>query len=188
MSFTSSKLKAPDKVPVCHVEVLRDIWHRSENQAGSLDYPLGQFSVPQDDRRNSDLLLGARSSWDQNFCPTDCRPQGTGPARNRAFLTADVLVGIFLLAAMATALIVAAHVQAKSASSFADQRKANAIAQEVMLNLQTTGAATTSDQAAKVSVDRTGKRVGDQEWVEVRVQFNTRHASIVGLSRSGGAQ
>jgi hypothetical protein len=99
-----------------------------------------------------------------------------------------VLAGIFLIAAMATALIVAAHVQAKSESAFADQRKANAIVQEALLNLQTMGKATTAEPEAKVSVFNTGTRVDDREWVEVRVEFKTRHASIVGLANSGGVQ
>ena len=108
--------------------------------------------------------------------------------KHRAFLTADVLAGIFLLAAMATALIVAAHVQAKSENSFADQRKANAIAQEVLLNLQTTGKPTTAEAAAKVTVEHTKKVIGDGEWIEVRVEYQNRHASIVGLVKNGGVR
>jgi len=102
-------------------------------------------------------------------------------------MAVDVLAGIFLLAAMATALVVAAHVQASSAQAFSDQRKANAIAQEALLNLQTSGKATSSEQAATVSVQHTGERAGDGEWVEVRVVWQNRHASIVGLAPAGGA-
>jgi hypothetical protein len=94
---------------------------------------------------------------------------------------------MFLLAGMATALLVAANLRQRSAQQFGDQRMTNAIAQEALINLQTTGKATTRDESAKISVDRSGKRLGDAEWVEVRIVRGGRHASITGLVRNGGA-
>jgi hypothetical protein len=94
----------------------------------------------------------------------------------------DAIGGLFLLAALATLLAVAIGVQSKGAKLLLDQRIANNEAQEVLAKLQEGGEAKVSDESANVSVERTGKHVGDKEWVEVKVVREGRHASIVGLA------
>jgi hypothetical protein len=37
-----------------------------------------------------------------------------------------------------------------------------------------------------VTIERTGQRVGEMEWVEVKVTHDGRHASLVGLARAAG--
>jgi hypothetical protein len=102
--------------------------------------------------------------------------------RRRAFMMADAIAGLTLLATLATLLAVAVTLRAKTATHLVDQRQANNLAQEALANLQSTGDAKMPDDSAEVSVDRTGKRIGDREWVEVKVIHNGRHASIAGLA------
>src|SRR5262245_44727153 len=102
--------------------------------------------------------------------------------RHRAFMTFDALAGIFLLAALATALAVAGNMRAKTAMQLANQRKANAAAQEALSNLQAGSEAKLSDVTAKVTLRYSGKRVGNLEWVEVTVVREGRYASIMGLA------
>ena len=102
--------------------------------------------------------------------------------RRRAFMMADAIAGLTLLATLATLLAVAVTMRQKSATHLVDQRQANNLAQEALANLQTTGNANVSDGSVEISVDRTAKRVGDREWVEVNVVHHGRHASIVGLA------
>ena len=101
--------------------------------------------------------------------------------RRRGLMTMDALAGLMLLIALATALAVAANMRARNAHLLSDQRKANNAAQEVLANLQSGGEAKVKDESVQISVQRTGKRVADREWVEVRVVREGRHASIVGL-------
>ena len=97
-------------------------------------------------------------------------------------MTFDALAGLFLLAAIATALAVSANLRQKSAVQLTHQRQANAAAQEALGNLQTTGKPQISDSSIEVSVEYTGQRVGKSEWVEVSTACEGRHASIVGLA------
>ena len=102
--------------------------------------------------------------------------------RRRAYMMADALAGLTLLAALGTLLAVAVVMRSKSATHLSDQRRANDAAQEALLNLQSTGDAKVADDSADVHVERTGKRVGGREWVEVKVTCAGRHASIAGLA------
>jgi hypothetical protein len=102
--------------------------------------------------------------------------------RRRGLMTLDALAGLMLLVALATALAVAANMRAKNAHLLSDQRKANNAVQEALANLQYGGEAKATDESAEISVQCTGKRVADREWVEVNVVREGRHASIVGLA------
>lgn len=102
--------------------------------------------------------------------------------RRRGLMTIDALAGLMLLVALATALAVAANMRAKNAHLLSDQRKANNAAQEALANLQSGSEAKVADESVEISVQRTGKRVVDREWVEVNVVREGRHASIVGLA------
>jgi hypothetical protein len=94
----------------------------------------------------------------------------------------DALAGLMLLIALATALGVAASMRAKNAQLLVEQRAANNAAQEAMANLQSGGEAKVVDESTEVSVQHTGKLVGDKEWIEISVVRAGRHASIVGLA------
>jgi Tfp pilus assembly protein PilX len=100
------------------------------------------------------------------------------PQRKRAFMTMDALAGLFLLAALATALVVAAHAQQRAAHNLADQRRALAAAQSAIQNLSVN--APIDDKQASVS--RTGLRVGEKEWVEVTGICNGRRVSLTFLA------
>jgi len=97
-------------------------------------------------------------------------------------MMADAIAGLVLLGTLATLLAVAAGMRHKSSQRLSVQRHAQVIAQEALANLQATGEAKTSDDAATVDVQRTGKITGNREWVEVKVIADGRHASIVGLA------
>jgi hypothetical protein len=110
--------------------------------------------------------------------------------RRKAFMTFDALAGLFLLVALATALAVAATLRQKSAVHLADQRAANALAEQVLLHLQATGQ-TMDDSSSSISIARSGQHVGKLEWVEVTVRRNGRRASMTGLApatQPGGSQ
>jgi hypothetical protein len=105
-------------------------------------------------------------------------------SRTSGFLTLDVLAGIFLLMALAITLAVSANLRQRSAQRLAEQRQALAVAQEVLVNLRSSGQSSTSDTAAQVSVERTGRRLADLEWVQVTVIREGRRASLLGLARA----
>jgi hypothetical protein len=102
-------------------------------------------------------------------------------SRRRGFMMMDVMAGIFLLTALAGALAVATNLRQRNAQHLADQRAAMRIAQDALATGQAPG-----NPPAKISIARTGKRVGQREWIEVTVVFNGRHSAIAGLSPAEG--
>ena len=94
----------------------------------------------------------------------------------------DAIAGLFLLGTLATLLAVSAGMRHRTAQSFSDQRRAEAIAQEALASLSVNGEAKVGDEMAHVSVARTGKFIGGREWVDVKVAVNGRRAAIVGLA------
>lgn len=114
------------------------------------------------------------------------RPQ-PAPSRRRAFMTADALAGVFLLAALTTLLATCVNARQQKSRQFAEQRRALSAAQEVLVNLQTRGQPTCSDPAAKIEIVRSGTRLADCEWVEVSVTRESRRATLSGLAPAEGA-
>ena len=108
--------------------------------------------------------------------------------RHRGMMTLDVLAGIFLLAALATLLAVAINERSRSAGSLFRQRTALSAAQQALAALQQNTAPTGADADVVVSVRRTGRVVGSQEWVEVTAVCDRRSATLVGLAPRPGSQ
>ena len=100
----------------------------------------------------------------------------------RAFMTLDVLAGIFLLAALITLLAGAAKMRHSSARQFAAQRDALNVAQATLERLQTREPIVAD---GNTSIVATKQYVAGREWVEVTVIRDGRRASIIGLVPRG---
>jgi hypothetical protein len=100
----------------------------------------------------------------------------------KAFMTMDALAGLFLLAALATALAVAAHSRQRAAENLATQRSALAATQRVIAQLQI------GQQPAegRVSIVHTGTRLGSGEWVEVSVDVDGRRVPLLAVTPATG--
>jgi hypothetical protein len=103
--------------------------------------------------------------------------------RTSGFFALDALAGIFLLLALTMVLAVSASLRQRNTQRFAEQRQALAMAQEVLANLRSGGQPVPTDATARVSVERSGRRLADLEWVQVTVVRAGRRASLVGLAR-----
>jgi hypothetical protein len=114
-------------------------------------------------------------------------PRRRSRARSQGYLLMDALAGLLLLLALTTLLATAVNLRQRNARHLAEQRKALLAAQEVLVNARTTGQPTCTDTFAQVSIARTGQQVGELEWVEVSVEREGRHASLVGLAPAGGS-
>ncbi len=102
--------------------------------------------------------------------------------RRHAFMTFDAIAGLFLLAALATALAVGLNLRDKTTVRLISQRKANTVAQQALARLQAGGEASIADAPGSVSVQYLGTRVGSHEWVEITAISDGRRGSIVGLA------
>jgi Tfp pilus assembly protein PilX len=102
-------------------------------------------------------------------------------SRERGFMMMDVMAGIILLTALAGALAVATNLRQRNAQHLIDQRTAMRIAQDALAAGQAP-----QNSPAKVSIARTGTRVGSREWIEVSVVYNGRHAALAGLAPAEG--
>jgi hypothetical protein len=98
-----------------------------------------------------------------------------------AFMTMDALAGLFLLAALATALAVAAHSRQRAAENLATQRSALAATQRVIAQLQTG-----QPEQDRVSIVHTGRRLGSGEWVEVSVEVDGRRVPLLAVTPATG--
>lgn len=99
------------------------------------------------------------------------------------FLLADVLLGLILLATLATVLALSLNMRSRSAIRLAHQRAALQTAQQVLAALGSDGQAPAVDPGMTVQISRSGTRSGDFEWVEVTVVHEGRRAALVGLAR-----
>jgi hypothetical protein len=97
------------------------------------------------------------------------------------FMATDVLVGIFLLAAMATLMAVAGNLRYRNTRHLADQRAALQEARMALVQLQSGAQPTAADPSTQLAINHTGTRVGSREWVEVTVIRQGRRSSLVGL-------
>ena len=104
-------------------------------------------------------------------------------------MTLDALAGLFLLGVMATLLAVASHARVRGADSLAQQRTALSAAQQALAALRDGDDLVKSNDVTVVSIQRTGRMLGGQEWVQVTATCQRRSATLVGLApRRGGAQ
>jgi len=106
-----------------------------------------------------------------------------GKSSPRGFITFDMLAGIFLLVAMASVLAASTGLRARNAQHLADQRAAMAVAQRTLSEGNPP-----AGSSARITVDHTGKRISDREWINVSVILNGRHASLSGLAPAGGTK
>src|SRR2546421_2619594 len=102
-------------------------------------------------------------------------------SRGPGFMMIDVMAGIILLTALAGALAVATNLRQRNAQHLADQRAAMRIAQDALAAGQAP-----ENSPAKISIARTGKHLGQREWIEVTVLYNGRHAALAGLAPAEG--
>ena len=100
------------------------------------------------------------------------------------FMIVDALLALFILGALISMLGYATNLRQRNINHLADQRIALHRAQEALAQLQSSGPATTqSDPDTNISVHRSGRHVGDLEWIEVTATFNGRHAALTGLAK-----
>jgi hypothetical protein len=98
-------------------------------------------------------------------------------------MTLDALAGLFLLAALATALVVASRAQQRAAANLSAQRRALAATQRAIDQLQAAQPA-----GDGVHIANTGTRVGSLEWVEVGVDIDGHRVQLTALVPAGGAR
>jgi hypothetical protein len=91
-------------------------------------------------------------------------------------MTMDALAGLFLLAALATALVVASRAQQRAAASLTAQRRALAATQRAIEQLQ--AARRIGDG---VHVVNTNARVGSLEWAQVEAEVDGRRVDLMAL-------
>jgi hypothetical protein len=96
-------------------------------------------------------------------------------------MTMDALAGLFLLASLATLLVVAVNLRYRAASSLASQRDALHAAQHALQTLQTSRQLPQRD----LIVIPTGHRLGEYEWYQITSTTNGRSVSLLGLAPAG---
>jgi hypothetical protein len=100
-------------------------------------------------------------------------------------VTIDALVGLFIIAGLISLFGFAMNLRQRNADRLADQRRAFNTASLVLAGLQASPQTQIpSEPDSRVSIQRSGKRVGDLEWVEVTAIYAGRHVSIVGLAKT----
>jgi hypothetical protein len=119
-------------------------------------------------------------------------PRRTNRDRQPGFIMIDVLAGLFLLAALASAMAVAMHVRQLAAQKFGDQRQAIEIARETIADLQSHHPIPTESQypGVKISVAPTTQSSDHLSWRKVTVELNGRQATLEGIAdtESAGAK
>jgi type II secretory pathway pseudopilin PulG len=102
--------------------------------------------------------------------------------RPYGFFTIDALIGLFIIAALASALAVAMGRQRQSVTRFGDSRAAVHLAERALLNLQRGRPLPPVDDQTAISVknlDTPG--TGSQVWVEVSATVRGRTQNLIGL-------
>jgi hypothetical protein len=96
----------------------------------------------------------------------------------------DVLAGLFLLAALTSAMVVALHARRMAAQKFGDQRQAIEIARETLADLQSNHPIPTEAQhpGAKISIAPATQSSDHLSWQKVTVEFNGRRATLEGVA------
>jgi type II secretory pathway pseudopilin PulG len=120
------------------------------------------------------------------------RPISTASAAQRGFMLLDAIIGIILLGSLLTVLAVNANLRNRAAVRMASQRAAMQTAEKALADLQRGATTAPADAADRISVRRTGQRIGAMEWVQVTAFHDGRQASLSGLAPatqpgSGGA-
>ncbi|HWP40750.1 MAG TPA: hypothetical protein VNL70_07480 [Tepidisphaeraceae bacterium] len=96
-------------------------------------------------------------------------------------MTMDVLAGLFLLASLATVIVVTLNPRHRVLSSLTSQRDALHAAEQALHMLQTTRQLPQTD----LIIIPTGHRLGDYEWCQITASRNGRRVSLVGLAPAG---
>jgi len=109
------------------------------------------------------------------------RPRRAASGPQDGFMTMDALAGLFLLASLATLLVVALNLRHRAARELASQRDALHAAQHALQTLQT------SRQLPHdgVIVIPSGHRLGERQWYQVAATKNGRSVSLFGLAPAG---
>jgi type II secretory pathway pseudopilin PulG len=105
--------------------------------------------------------------------------------RYRGFFILDAIIGMILVTAMATALVVVVSRQSRASRRLAEQRAAVRDAEAVLAQLHSGELATKPDRGSKVSIRRlppTGDITGF-EWVEIEIQRGDAQTRMTGLVR-----
>lgn len=100
-------------------------------------------------------------------------------SKQSGFILIDVLAGIFLLAALSTAMMVAINVRNRAAIKFADQRQAIELARQTLADLQANHPPPNLPNA-RISISPTTQPARDLRWVRVTVELNGRSATLAG--------
>jgi hypothetical protein len=109
------------------------------------------------------------------------------PPTRRAFLLADVLVGLSIVAMLAGLLAVAVNRQHMAAQRLADLRSAQRLAENVLLNLQHHQPVPTAPADATIQIDRTttGTAPTGFTWTIVQTRVNAESTKLIGLAPTG---
>lgn len=103
----------------------------------------------------------------------------------RAFLVTDAIVALFIIGGLISMFGLAVNLHQRNADHLAHQRRALAAASLALASLQSSSQATIpNDSETLISIQRSGKQVGNLEWVQVTATHAGRRASLAGLARS----
>ena len=100
----------------------------------------------------------------------------------RGFMLMDLLIGMLLMAALTTVLMVSLHGRTRTAREMAGQRAAMQQAIAVLGALQSGNAPRATQSSEDMKVTRDTARVGSMQWVQVTVRQDGRAASLWGLA------
>ncbi|HXE55744.1 MAG TPA: hypothetical protein VN541_22160 [Tepidisphaeraceae bacterium] len=102
--------------------------------------------------------------------------------RRRGFLMMDAIFGILILGVCMVMLVVTVSRESTAEVRLADARRATAIAEATLTNLQC-GSPLQSSADAKVSIEpcKDGRQVNGMRWARVTVRVNNETRSLIGL-------
>ncbi len=102
------------------------------------------------------------------------------PRKVHGFLTADVMMGLMIIAVLAVVLVATMAQHRKGAERLSDTRGAVWAAERALATLQT-GAAVNDKTITVEPVLGDVAAPAGQKWVRVRATFNDRSATLLGL-------
>ena len=111
-------------------------------------------------------------------------PMRADRAAHSGMIMIDVLPGLFLLAALSSAMAVALHARQLATQKFGDQRQAIEIARETLADVQSHRPVPNASQypGVKISVAPTTQSSDRAAWSRVTVEFNGRRATLDGFA------
>jgi type II secretory pathway pseudopilin PulG len=103
--------------------------------------------------------------------------------RRRGYVLLDVTAGLSIVVLLAGVLTVSAGRQQRATRRLDDQRKATALAERTLTNLQIGQAAPANGDDAKVEIleAKGATAPAGKRWVEVRAKLSGRTSELVGL-------